>query len=115
MGHNTENDIKKLTIAQLEALVKAIEEKGFFTDECIIMNGGKLVRTGMITKGGALLIKRLQEEAEYSYELKYTSVVDIHRGEVAAVFSLDWYDDITDFRERGLFPFVEKLNKIDPY
>lgn len=115
MGYNTKETIENLTLEQLQAFVEELELKGFVTDECKIINGNNLVTPSVIADGGPLLIKRLQEELEYPYGLGYTSVYDLQRGAVAGLCSFDWYDDITDFRERGLLPFIEKLNKIDPY
>lgn len=115
MGKHIKETIENLTLEQLQAIVAELEVKGFYTDECKIINGSGLLNASGIADGGPLLIKRLQEELEYPYGLGYTSECDAQRGPVAGLCSYDWYEDIMDFRERGLLPFIEKLNKIDPY
>lgn len=115
MDKHIKETIENLTLEQLQAIVAELEVKGFYTDECKIINGSGLLNSSVIAEGGPLLIKRLQEELEYPYGLGHTSQYDVQRGQVSALFSYDWYEDIPDFRERGLLPFIEKLNKMDPY
>lgn len=117
----TKNAIKKLTPSQLQAIVDVIEYKGFITDECSMLDGSRLLTKPMI-KAGRLLLERLQQETEYLYELGYTSEPDKDHGEVAAIYSLDWFEDDSDFKKKALLPFIKKakkapikLNKDAPY
>ncbi|GAB6716694.1 hypothetical protein [Bacillus cereus] len=111
MEITTEKAIKNLTLGQLQEIVEVIENKGYITDECRLLDGTALLSKPMISKGGPLLIERLRQETEYLYEVDYTSEFDGGYGEVAGLYSLDWFEDDSDFKKKVLLPFIKKAKK----